>query len=165
MGALEKAGVIRVTDLRKSQMNEQFSWDKFMQAAQNPFGVDLDIALREDVDQAQIDKRPKAGICLKLPPIKIERIVRIDPVKGGTTLKWDGLSFMWHGVVESGTALTASYFANLPPARRYGNSAKARYLYRHDPFLSQWRFVAADYAPIHAQDFTTRSVISALQRD
>ena len=41
----------------------------------------------------------------------------------------------------------------------------SRYLYRHDPFSSEWRVLAADSAAVHETDFRTTGVIEALQKD
>jgi hypothetical protein len=163
--ALWMAGVVRLTDLRKGPTNEPLSLDKFIEASVSLKRLDVDVALRDDVDRAQIGNRSPTGPCLRTPPIRIEKIAKIDPVRGGSTLKWDGAVayLVWHR--EPASALVAAYIANLPPSRQIGDRGKALLLFRHDPFTTQWRLVAIDFAAIHAQEFPTKRVSTALQRD
>lgn len=162
--ALEKATVVRTADLRKS-MNQDFSWDKFTKAAQNPFGVEVDVVLNVSESETFLHPKYTNFRCLRAPQIRVERIAKIDPVKGGNTLKWDGSVVYLTWTRDTGSPLFVAYSRHLPPARQVGSDAKARYLFRHDPFSSQWRLITADFAPIHAQEFTTNKVIAALQRD
>jgi hypothetical protein len=155
--ALAKAGIIKI-----SQAGREFPWQVL---DSNPNSeADVNISLNTNIDKSDIEVRPQFT-CLKAPPITIEKIVKIDPIKGGTTLKWDGSIVYLTFKREEGTLQFEAYSRNLPSVRQLGTHSKGRMLYKYDPFTSQWRQMIADFANINAAEFPTNRVKTALEKD
>jgi hypothetical protein len=159
--ALEKAGAVHlVNDLSKNQLTPE----EFKKAHDNALGIIVDVRLQDNIDRDSVDAR-QGGPCLILPKMTIERVAKIEMVKGGGALKWDGAIVYYVVSRAPGSKLFQAYRDALAPDRRFANRVKARSLYRHDPFSSSWRHLTTDHANVEELDFRTSRVIEFLRRE
>ncbi len=118
--------------------------------------------LSAKVDRTQIVHVNPGYVCIKsvLSASSFE-ILKIDGVKGGTTINWDG-AVVYATARHHFTPLMMKYreMLNEPDL----SNARYRFLFRYDFFEQSWSSIAFDWSPLRS-DFTSQMVPEALRQD
>jgi hypothetical protein len=169
----ERIGVVSVANITVLSWGTSWKAESTKNISLNPApmevaGVELLVVMNSGIDASQVTDTGDAFTnCLKAPPPVLDRIVKIDPAKGGTTLKWDGSVVYATTQRAAGSKLFTDFVSNTTSkALRalFSKNTKRRVLFKHDAFSSKWKIVNEDVGEMDAE-FATDNVVRALRRD